>query len=148
MRSADRLGLAAIQLHGRETPDTCRAVRVRAGVPVWKALDATAGFALDDWEGAADAVLLDRVAGGGLPLDWIELVARLPRGDRTPPVILAGGLDAENVALAIETVRPDGVDASSGLERAPGEKDPERIRAFVRRARTASGALATTERAS
>ncbi|MCX5648466.1 MAG: phosphoribosylanthranilate isomerase, partial [Planctomycetota bacterium] len=82
-----------------------------------------------------DAYLVDaKVTGGpkggtGRPADW-DLAARLAlEGFR--PLILSGGLSADNVAEAIRRVWPWGVDASSGLETAPGRKDPDRIRAFV-----------------
>jgi phosphoribosylanthranilate isomerase len=77
-------------------------------------------------------------SGAGRKADWTEggRLARLTR------VVLAGGLDATNVAEAIRVVRPYGVDASSGVESAPGVKDPVRIREFVTAARTAHARLA------
>ena len=77
-----------------------------------------------------DAKVTEGPKGGtGRPADW-DLAARLAlEGFR--PLILSGGLSADNVAEAIRRVRPWGVDASSGLETAPGRKDPDRIRAFI-----------------
>lgn len=136
-----RVGLAAVQLHGAETPALCRAVRAATGRPVWKAIrwggDATA---LEPWAGAADCLLLDSGAGGGRTLEWRSLARRLPLERRPAPLFLAGGLHAGNVAEAIAVVAPDGVDASSRLERAPGVKDLRRVRAFVEAARRATSA--------
>lgn len=89
----------------------------------------------------ADYVLLDAFdthqhGGSGKVIDWdvaADLVAQL-----TVPVLLAGGLNPDNVAEAIRRVRPAGVDVSSGIEKAPGIKDSERLRAFVENARSAN----------
>jgi phosphoribosylanthranilate isomerase len=140
------LGLAAVQLHGRESVAECRRVREAAGVPVWKAVRADGGPIDPDYDGAVDALLLDAGAGGtGRVLDWDGIGARFPRPLRSVPTFLAGGLGPGNVARAIGAARPDGVDASSRLERAPGVKDPDLVRAFVRRAREAARALDPVE---
>ncbi|HEX5421215.1 MAG TPA: hypothetical protein VFY39_14570, partial [Gammaproteobacteria bacterium] len=73
-------------------------------------------------------------SGTGKTADWRE-AARLAAETR---VILAGGLDADNVGEAIRRVRPWGVDVSTGVERAPGDKDPAKIKQFVLRARSVS----------
>jgi phosphoribosylanthranilate isomerase len=119
-----RLGVA--QLHGEET-----AADYPVGVAVWKGLRVTVGFDLAQWEecGAA-ALLLDGPAGemyggSGKTFDWT--LGRRP-GRK---IILAGGLDASNVALAIAVARPWGVDACSRIESAPGKKDLEKMRAFL-----------------
>lgn len=138
---ASDLGLAALQLHGSETPDLCRAVRDATSLPVWKALGPDFQERAREYDGAADALLLDAGRGGtGRPLDWDRVAERFPRGSRGRPVLLAGGLDGDNVAAAIRAADPDGVDASSRLESAPGIKDPARVRAFVRAARAAATA--------
>jgi phosphoribosylanthranilate isomerase len=140
-RAARSLALAAVQLHGNETADACRSVRERAGIPVWKTVDPGIPAAGEAYAGAVDALLLDHGSGGGgRPLDWSAVAARFPLGRRPLPVILAGGLDPDNVARAIREARPDGVDASSRLESAPGIKDPDLVRRFVSRARAAGGA--------
>ncbi len=148
---ADRLRLAAVQLHGDEPPET----PARLGpVKVIKALGVATEPDLDAarrWRDAAeaagrlpDAWLVDaRVPGApkggtGQTADW-TLAARL-QGEGFSPLILAGGLGPENAAEAVRAVRPWGVDSSSGTEAAPGEKSPEKIRAFVRAVREADAA--------
>ena len=93
----------------------------------------------------ADKIIFDarapreatRPGGLGKPFDW-----RLLEGvDPGIPFMLSGGLDAGNVAEALSITRAPGVDVSSGVERSPGEKDPDKIRAFVRAARQADAAL-------
>jgi len=136
-----------LQLHGRETPARVSAVRRRYGLPVMKAVGiATAGDieAALGYRDVADWLLLDakppkdasRPGGNGLAFDW-SLVTGL---DQSIATMLSGGLDASNVGEAIRIGRPAGVDVSSGVERSPGEKDPERIEAFVGAARAAFGA--------
>jgi len=88
------------------------------------------------WRGTLDgAFLLDGPRGGGLGERGD--VARASEAARLGPCVLAGGLDADNVAAAVAAVRPCGVDVSSGVESAPGIKDPARIEAFVAAARAA-----------
>ena len=90
----------------------------------------------------ADRLIFDAMAprdatrpgGLGKPFDWRLLQNLDPR----VPFMLSGGLDPGNVAQAIRTTGPGGVDVSSGVERAPGDKDPERMRAFIRAARAAA----------
>lgn len=136
---ADELGLAAIQLHGRETPAFCRALGRATGRPVWKAIRWRGEPAeMDPWAGMIERVLLDSGAGEGRALPWTEIAERLPPERRPAPLFLAGGLDPDNVAAAVAVVAPDGVDASSRLEASTGRKDPERIRAFVAAARAAA----------
>jgi len=150
---ADDARLAAIaksldpdwyQLHGRESPRRVKEIRARFGRPVIKAIhiaraeDAAAAAGYVD---AADMLLYDAKApdgmvgalpgGNGVLFDWT-----LIGGERPLPVMLSGGLSPDNVAEAIRIVRPDAVDVSSGVERRPGEKDPERIALFVERARS------------
>jgi phosphoribosylanthranilate isomerase len=136
-RTARALGLAAIQLHGRESPEECRAVRELAGIPVWKAISAEEDAGEAGYEAAVDALLLDAGGGSGRALDWVWVGERFPASRRIVPLVLAGGLSPDNVARAIEEARPDGVDASSRLETSPGVKDPRLVAEFVRRARNA-----------
>jgi phosphoribosylanthranilate isomerase len=96
------------------------------GLPVYRDGEVAAGAALPPrllFEG--------RVSGSGSTADWDE-AGRLAAGTE---LILAGGLSADNVGAAIETVRPFGVDVSSGVEAERGSKDPRRIREFVARVR-------------
>ncbi|MEW6541272.1 MAG: phosphoribosylanthranilate isomerase [Bacillota bacterium] len=130
-------GLGALQFHGRESPDYCRDFQVR----VVKAFGVTRSSAGDlERDSAAYpvwALLLDTAAGGrpggtGRVFDW-RLVESLKF---SRPVILAGGLNPENVQAAITAVRPYGVDVSTGVETG-GVKDPEKIRRFITLAREA-----------
>lgn len=139
------LGPDFIQLHGPETPHRVETIRAEAGVEIIKALPI--GTAEDvahvaDFVEIADRILLDakppkgadRPGGLGKAFDW-DLLKAL---DPSIPFMLSGGLTPDNVAEAIRAVRPYGVDASSGMETAPGVKDKRLIEAFVRNVRTAS----------
>ncbi|HEY2186312.1 MAG TPA: phosphoribosylanthranilate isomerase [Xanthobacteraceae bacterium] len=135
-----------LQLHGCESPERVSEIRHRFGVPVMKALPIAAHGDLSriaDYETLADRLLFDarpplaasRPGGLGRTFDW-----RLLRNLETAvPFMLSGGLDAGNVAEALRITCAPGVDVSSGVERAPGEKDPEMIRAFVHAVRRATG---------
>ncbi len=127
-RVARLVPLDAVQLHGGESVEYCRA----AGTRVIKAIGATPGAAdvAGHWPreivlllDAADPV---RRGGTGQGIDW-ALVAAIARERAT---MLAGGLRAENVAAAVEAVRPYGIDVSSGVEARPGIKDPGKLRDF------------------
>jgi phosphoribosylanthranilate isomerase len=134
-----------LQLHGRETPERVAAVRSRFGLPVMKALPIETRADLSPirlYAKVADRLIFDarapreatRPGGLGKPFDW-RLLAGV---DCDVPVMLSGGLDASNVAEALRVTGAGGVDVSSGVERAPGEKDADKVRAFVRAARQAS----------
>lgn len=124
-------GLRCLQLCGAQRPDDWRdfprPLLRRLGV------EAAAVQELGKWASIAAGFVLDHPAsagGSGLPVDP-EIAVDLAR---RAPCLLAGGLDPENVADAIRAVRPRGVDASSRLESSPGQKDPTRVRDFVRSA--------------
>jgi phosphoribosylanthranilate isomerase len=125
-----------IQLHGDEGEEVVDALARRAGGVV-------RGFtftpqALSRWSACAGvaALLVDGAApGSGAGFDHALLASLMPR--ITKPLILAGGLTPENVGAAIERVRPWAVDVSSGVESAPGVKDPKRIEAFCAAVREA-----------
>jgi phosphoribosylanthranilate isomerase len=129
-----RSGVKAAQLHGHESP--AMVAEVGAGVRwVIKAVSAGTGDAHRADTFGTDMVLVDAPnPGSGTVFDW-SLVTDLPDG---PRYILAGGLTPDNVALAVSTVQPWGVDVSSGVERSPGRKDPLKVKAFIDRARGAS----------
>lgn len=129
-----RAGLRAAQLHGNETREDCGYVAVRVPLVI-KAFPAGDPFLERASEYGADIVLVDAPSpGSGKVFDW-RLAEGAPRGRR---VVLAGGLDPSNVAEAIRVVHPWGVDVSTGVESAPGRKDPLKVRAFVQAARAAA----------
>jgi phosphoribosylanthranilate isomerase len=123
-------GLDAVQLHGSETPDFCE----RVHRPVIKAFRVDTPASLDrvrDYQTAAwllDSFVPGKLGGTGVQFNW-KLAVRAKAWGR--PILLAGGLTPENIAAAVEEVRPYGVDVSSGVERAPGKKDSEKMRAFI-----------------
>ncbi len=138
-----------LQLHGRETPARVTALKRRFGRPVMKAIpvEGTSDLALiADYVAIADRLLFDarapreatRPGGLGKSFDW-RLLENLDPG---LPFMLSGGLDAANVGEALRITGAGGVDVSSGVERAPGDKDPDKIRAFIRTAREAVARLA------
>jgi len=126
---AREVGLSAVQLHGDEPPDTYRGLPVR----VIKAVAVT-GNGSGDLAAAIPAsatVLLDahdpvKRGGTGRAIDWTVAAAVALRR----PIILSGGLNADNVVSAVEAVRPYAIDVSSGVESAPGRKDPAKLRAL------------------
>lgn len=128
-------GLRAAQLHGHESPEDTRWVRDRVGI-VLKAFAAGDPAVRRAGDYAADAVIVDNPRGGGSgeAYDW-SLAEDVPAGVR---LVLAGGLDPDNVADAIAAVHPWGVDVSSGVESAPGRKDPRKLRAFIANAKAAA----------
>lgn len=143
-----------LQLHGKETPERVAAIRQRFGLPVMKALavaEAADLAAIPPYAAVADRLLFDakppreasRPGGLGRAFDWRLLQAL----ETNVPFMLSGGLDAGNVGEALRVTQAPGVDVSSGIERAPGEKDPAKIRAFIHAARDAAGSLKTVSTA-
>jgi phosphoribosylanthranilate isomerase len=131
-----------LQLHGKETVARLRDIRQTFGLQVMKAIavETAADLApLPGYATIADRILFDarapsgatRPGGLGAVFDW-HVLENL---DLKLPFMVSGGLNAENVAQAIRVTRAGGVDVSSGVEGAPGVKDPELIRAFIRAAR-------------
>jgi phosphoribosylanthranilate isomerase len=148
-RVADAAGLDMLQLHGGELPEAFAGLPRRA----LKAVRVGDGFAPEDalcYAGKAAGVLVDtRLPGGtplpggtGVPFDW-SLVRGLAEQVRF--LMLAGGLSPSNVAEAIGSARPHGVDVSSGVESSPGRKDPEKVKAFVQAVRAAEASFAPRE---
>jgi len=133
-----KVAIDILQLHGHETPQRVKDIKARYGLPVMKVVgvaDASDLPLLDAHAGAADMLLVDTKppkdaalpGGNGLAFDW-----RLIAGRRWPvPWLLAGGLTPDNVAEAIKMTGASQVDVSSGVESAPGVKDPAKMAAFV-----------------
>lgn len=131
-----------LQLHGKESADRVREVKARFGLPVMKAIAVAEKAdlaAIATYAPAADRLIFDarapreatRPGGLGQAFDW-----RLLQGIHARiPFMLSGGLTPENVVEALRITRTPGVDVSSGVESAPGVKDPDKIRAFIRAAR-------------
>lgn len=136
----DECGFALAQLHGDESALYCQDL----GRPVLKALrlkDRGTVLALAEFQGRANVrgflidAFSDHAYGGtGQTVDW-RLAQETVRSAR---VILAGGLNPRNVAEAVQAVRPYGVDVSSGVEKSPGKKDPDKVKAFIEAARLVS----------
>jgi phosphoribosylanthranilate isomerase len=125
--------LKGAQLHGDESREDSTYVGVRVPVVIRAFAAGDQRLARAD-EYGADLVMLDAPSpGSGRVFDW-RLAEGVPRGR---PLVLAGGLNPENVADAIRTVHPWGVDVSSGVEKRPGAKDPMKLRAFVQAAKAA-----------
>ena len=138
----DHVPIDLLQLHGAETPERVSAVKVRFGLPVMKAIgiaDAADLDKIDHFSAVADMLLVDAKppksavlpGGNGLSFDW-----RLIAGRRwSVPWMLAGGLTSDTVGEAIRLTGANQVDVSSGVESAPGAKDPLKIAAFAAAAR-------------
>jgi phosphoribosylanthranilate isomerase len=131
-------GIDLLQLHGAESPDFCLSL-IEAQVPLWKAIPMTGrGITLPDFH--TNRLLLDtgvgpKFGGTGISFPWSwarEFIVANPARE----FILAGGLNQENVAEAVNQARPFGVDAASGVEIRPGHKDIYRVRDFIIAARS------------
>ena len=140
---ADRVRPDLLQLHGSETPERVSAIKAMTGLPVMKAIPVSeAGDVAkaSDYAGSADYILFDAKAspdallpgGNGVPFDWQALAGA------KPPFALSGGLTAETVGEAIRVTGAALVDVSSGVERAPGEKDAGLVARFVHAAKSAT----------
>lgn len=132
--TANSLGLRAVQLHGNETPEDTRWLASRVPIVI-KAFSATDPALLRQAEYGAHRLLVDSATpGSGQVFNW----AVLEEAPMNRPFILAGGLDVANVADAVRTVRPWGVDVATGVEASPGKKDPAKVRRFIAAAREAA----------
>ena len=137
-RASEVARLDVVQLHADPTTDDIRAIRKKFSGEVWAAIRIAGSHIPKEAEAlfdTADAVVLDarsehRLGGTGMALPWEELESDLARDRGGAAVVLAGGLKPDNVATAIRTLAPDVVDVSSGVESAPGVKDPWLMREF------------------
>ena len=131
--AADAIGFTHVQLHGDEGPAFCAEVARRTGAKVIKAIRVASQADFVDLERYhTDFHLLDtarRGAFGGTGETWDWALAA--RRKRKVPVILSGGLTAENVAAGVAAVDPYAVDVASGVEASPGIKDPDKLAAFM-----------------
>ena len=131
--TADFCGLDVVQLHGDESPEDCLEVKRRV-IKVFRIQNIVSieplkkyqvsGYLLDAW-------CPDCYGGTGKTFNW-EVAAAARQYGR---IILAGGLSADNVAEALQAVQPYAVDVSSGVESAPGKKDAEKVKMFIKRAK-------------
>jgi len=138
MEVLQHVRLDLLQFHGKESPDRLAQVRMETGLPIMKACPIAGPEDIEKaraYEAVADKLLFDakppkdatRPGGNALAFDW----ALLEGASFSLPWMLAGGLEASNVIEAIEASGAKGVDVSSGVESAPGQKDPKLIRAFL-----------------
>lgn len=131
VRIADTANLDAVQLHGDEDEAFIQSLKERTNVEIWKAVQIRSAADVEKWiDSSADMLLFDAYhkderGGTGEVFDWSSLDAF------ERPFMLAGGIDSTNVARAIRTVRPYGIDISSGIE-TNGVKDDEKITAFTK----------------
>ncbi|WP_409558960.1 MULTISPECIES: phosphoribosylanthranilate isomerase [unclassified Cupriavidus] len=153
---AERVPLTLLQFHGDESPQQCTETARRCRLPFMRAARVQQGLDLvefaDQYRDAAGLLLdafVEGYGGGGHVFDWTLIPAPWlppnpanPSANDAPRIVLSGGLNAQNVAGAIERVRPYAVDVSSGVEASKGVKDHARIAAFVRAVRMADAALA------
>ncbi|MGA2801723.1 MAG: phosphoribosylanthranilate isomerase [Verrucomicrobiota bacterium] len=138
VRAIGECGLSLLQFHGDEPPEFCtqfdlmsmKAFRIRDT----GSLKELPKYKTDAW--LLDAYSSDTLGGTGGVFNW-DLAVEAQKTGR--PIFLAGGLTPENVAEAIQKVRPFGVDVSSGVESSPGKKDHAKMRAFIHAAKTAAG---------
>jgi phosphoribosylanthranilate isomerase len=141
------VGLDVIQLHGDETVADARALADATGLAIWKAFAVGRDEDVDQLAGwpphapaafALAAVLLDAPSAGrggsGHVFDW-QLARAATQRHPAHRVVLAGGLHPDNVAAAVAAARPWAVDVASGVEAAPGIKDPGKVTAFIAAAR-------------
>ena len=139
----EQAGLTAVQLHGEESPEFIAQLmsgwslaHIRVIKTVLVNHDFPQRFAqVSDGNERIDFILLDAGAGSGRTFDWSKVQPELRRSQK--PIIVAGGLNAENVGEAIRQFSPWGVDVVSGVERKPGRKDPDKLKAFVAAVRKA-----------
>jgi len=137
-------GFTGLQLHGDESPAAVSELkRLAPNVKIFKGLAFVELDQAKKYVGLADALLIDsgspsQRGGTGRVFDWQAAIPLLEPVRGQISIVIAGGLNPENVAEAIKALKPDGVDVASGIEATKGRKDPEKIRAFVAAAQGAS----------
>jgi phosphoribosylanthranilate isomerase len=134
MRAIGECGVTLLQFHGEETPEFCAQFAAMT-MKAFRVRDAASLSALPNY--ATDAYLLDAYSpdahgGTGAKFNWDLAIEAKKHGK---PLFLAGGLTPENIGAAVRQVEPFGVDVSSGVESAPGQKDPAKVRAFIQAVR-------------
>jgi phosphoribosylanthranilate isomerase len=135
-------GVRAVQLHGQESRKDIEFIRSKLPLTIIKALPAGSSQVSRADKYKADIIMLDAPSpGSGHTFDW-TLVNELPAGQK---LLIAGGLNADNVADAIRATHPWGVDAASGTEASPGRKDPRKLREFIKNAKAVGEAIANGE---
>jgi len=142
LKTYEKLSPDAIQIHGENLPDTSILREKLPNIPLIKAINANSTNALElasEASKSSDAILLDspargRYGGTGIVHDW-DLSKRIKQVIHPKHLILAGGLNPENVKDAIRIVQPYAVDVSTGVESRPGIKDPEKVLAFIQNAK-------------
>lgn len=142
LKTYEKLSPDAVQIHGESLPDASTLREELPNTPLIIAIAANSINALEVASGASksfDAVLLDSLAHGrhggtGMVHDW-NLSKRVKHVIHPKPLILAGGLNPENVKDAVNTVQPYAVDVCTGVEAHPGIKDPDKVLAFIENAK-------------
>ena len=127
---ADECHLDMLQLHGDESPQFCQGFNRRV-VKAVRVKDESSFSLMSDYRVSGyllDTYVKGKMGGTGVAFDWRFAVKAKQYGQ----IILAGGLNPDNVGAAVQQVRPYGVDVSSGVEASPGRKDPVKVRAFIR----------------
>jgi phosphoribosylanthranilate isomerase len=132
VETTHQAGFQSVQLHGQETVDYCLELRQQLDnieiIKAWRVQDRQDLAAIDRYRHVVNAFLLDAyhpqaLGGTGQTLNWPELLDFQP----TVPWLLAGGLNPDNILLALTQLRPAGIDLSSGVETSPGEKDLDKV---------------------
>ena len=143
---AQKTGAKILQLYGDATPEAIQTVKgALPAIEIWKVVNVSGAESIEKaktYDGVADAIALDKAqnpmvrGGSGQTIDW-NIAKKIVEAVSTP-VILAGGLNPENLVEAIWTVQPYGVDVNSGVSNPDGSKDLEKVRLFVERTKSAA----------
>jgi phosphoribosylanthranilate isomerase len=137
-RAIELAGIDTLQFHGNESPAFCRRFSRRV-IKAFRVADETSLVVTKDYRDEAwllDAFVPGQLGGTGTRFNW-AWAAQAVQQNKEATIILAGGLTPENAADAVRQVRPYALDVSSGVESAPGQKDPEKLRRFISAAKSA-----------